>query len=105
MSKLQKNRFKTEREKWSLTQQAATVHLGVAIATWCRWESGQSKPLPEHYKLLDLLPYLVFPGKAPEACTEGAAMSWHSDEFEEHLRKCESCKLRIEFLRHEMYWR
>jgi DNA-binding XRE family transcriptional regulator len=105
MVKEQVNPFKAAREKLGLTQQMAAVHVGVAIATWCRWENGVSKPLPEHLMLLKLLPYFTRPGSSPESCMEGARMSWSTDEFEEHLRKCEVCRLRIEFLRREMYWK
>src|ERR1035441_4602721 len=104
MTKKQANQFKAKREKLGLTQQAAATALGVAIATWCRWENGTSRPLPEHLRLLELLPYFVRPGQSPRACEQADTMSLSSDEFQEHLVTCKPCQLRVEFLHSEMDW-
>ena len=104
MSKIQSNPFKAKREEFGLTQQAAANELGVAIATWCRWENGTSEPRPEHRRRLNLLYYRFHPGESPRSCAEGNEMSVSSDDFEEHLRVCKECKLRIEFLHSEMDW-
>jgi DNA-binding XRE family transcriptional regulator len=104
MTKTQTNPFKAKREELGLTQQAAANEVGVAIATWCRWESGLSEPLPEHRTRLDLLYYRFHPGESPKACERGNKMALSSDELEEHLRTCRPCKLRIEFLHGEMDW-
>ncbi len=104
MSKTNTNWFKAKREEFGLTQQAAANELGVAIATWCRWESGASQPLPEHRRRLDLLYYRFHPGESPRACQQADKMSLSSDEFEEHVTTCRPCQLRIEFLHSEMDW-
>jgi transcriptional regulator with XRE-family HTH domain len=104
MTKSRGSEFKAKREELGLTQQAAANELGVAIATWCRWESGVSNPLPEHRRLLELLYYFVHPGESPRPCAQADTMSLGSDEFENHLTKCKQCQLRIEFLHHEMDW-
>ena len=104
MTKFQSNLFKAKREEFGLTQQEAANELGVAIATWCRWEGGMSEPRPEHRRRLDLLYYRFHPGESPKACPDAGKMSLSSDEFEEHLRRCGQCKLRIEFLHSEMDW-
>jgi transcriptional regulator with XRE-family HTH domain len=105
MAKTNVNQFKAKREEFGLTQQAAASELGVAIATWCRWESGVSQPLPEHRRRLDLLYYRFHPGESPRACEEGNMMPLNSGEFDEHLTNCKQCQLRIEFLRSEMDWK
>jgi len=104
MTKTRVNHFKAKREELGLTQQSAATALGVAIATWCRWESGTSTPLPEHLRLLDLLYYFVHPGESPKACAQADTMSLGSDKLQEHLRTCKQCQLRIEFLHSEMDW-
>ena len=104
MAKTRANRFKAKREELGLTQQSAATALGVAIATWCRWESGASTPLPEHLRLLELLYYFVHPGESPEACEQADAMSLNSHELQKHLTTCKQCQLRIEFLHSEMDW-
>lgn len=104
MTKSQKNPFKAKREELGLTQQKAATALQVAIATWCRWESGANTPLPEHLRLLELLYYFVHPGESPKACAQAEAMSLNSDEFRKHLTTCKPCQLRIEFLHSEMDW-
>jgi len=98
------NVFKAKREELGITQQRAATALGIAIATWCRWENGTSKPLPEHLRLLDLLSYLVSPIESPQACKQGDAMSINTDAFESHVRTCKQCQLRVEYLHHEMDW-
>lgn len=103
MSK-QANPFKAKRDEFGLTQQEVANELGIAIATWCRWETGTSEPRPEHRRRLDLLYYRFHPGEAPKACAEGNTMALGSDELEEHLSECKACKLRVEFLRSEMDW-
>jgi transcriptional regulator with XRE-family HTH domain len=104
MTKAQVNEFKAKREELGLTQQSAANALGVAIATWCRWESDVSRPLPEHLRLLELLQYFVHPGESPKACAQADKISLSSDEFEEHLSACKPCQRRIEFLHKEMDW-
>src|ERR1039458_7479614 len=104
MAKIRVNQFKAKREELGLTQQSAATALGVAIATWCRWESGTSTPLPEHLRLLELLYYFVHPGESPRACEQADTMSLSSDELQEHLTSCKQCQLRIEFLHSEMDW-
>src|ERR1700676_351811 len=104
MAKTRGNQFKAKREELGLTQQAAANALNIAIATWCRWENGTSRPLPEHLRLLELLSYFVHPGQSPKACEEADKLSLSSDEFEEHLTACKPCQLRIEFLHSEMDW-
>jgi transcriptional regulator with XRE-family HTH domain len=104
MTKAQKNPFKAKREELGLTQQKAAAALQVAIATWCRWEGGESRPLPEHLRLLELLDYFVHPGTSPKACARADMISLNSDEFQEHLAACKQCQLRIEFLHSEMDW-
>jgi transcriptional regulator with XRE-family HTH domain len=99
-----RNLFKAKREELGLTQQAAATALGVAIATWCRWESGESHPLPEHLRMLDLLYYFVHPGESPQACQEADQLGINSQAFMDHLNECKPCQLRIEFLRSEMDW-
>ena len=103
MATTKKNLFRAKREKLGLTQQTAATHLGVAIATWCRWEKA-TRHAPESLRLLDLLDYLVQPGAAPKACRDGAETPLGSDALEDHLRMCKPCQLRIEFLHHEMDW-
>jgi transcriptional regulator with XRE-family HTH domain len=102
MAKIRENKFKAKREELGLTQQAAAHELGVAIATWCRWESGISNPLPEHRRRLELLYYRFHPSESPKACAQADTMSLNSGEFQQHLTTCEQCKLRIEFLHNEM---
>lgn len=104
MTKPPVNPFKAKRDEFGLTQQAAANELGVALATWCRWETGTSRPLPEHRRRLDLLYYRFHPGESPKMCAEAGIMSLNSDELQEHLRTCERCKLRVEFLHSEMDW-
>jgi transcriptional regulator with XRE-family HTH domain len=104
MTRTSLNPFKAKREEFGLTQQAAASELGVAIATWCRWESGVSTPLPQHRRRLDLLYYRFHPGESPKPCEEGKVMPLGSDEFEDHLTTCKPCQLRIEFLYSEMDW-
>jgi DNA-binding XRE family transcriptional regulator len=95
------NLFKRKREKLGLTQQAAANHLHIALATWCRWESGQIV-VPEHRRLLELLDY--DPGLPPQTCAPASKMPWNSDDLKHHLEDCEQCKLRLEFLHREMDW-
>jgi transcriptional regulator with XRE-family HTH domain len=104
MTKAQENPFKAKREEFGLTQQAAANELGVAIATWCRWENGTSMPLPEHRRRLDLLYYRFHPGESPKGCAEADAMSLNSVDLQQHLITCQACKLRVEFLHSEMDW-
>jgi DNA-binding XRE family transcriptional regulator len=104
MTKKQANPFKAKREEFGLTQQDAANELGVAIATWCRWENGTSTPLPEHSRRLDLLYYRFHPGESPGGCAEADAMSLNSDELQEHLSACQACKRRVEFLHSQMDW-
>src|SRR5271155_3833157 len=101
MTKTQANPFKAKREECGLTQQSAANELGVAIATWCRWENGTSRPLPEHGRRLDLLYYRFHPGESPRGCDVADAMSLNSAKLQEHLRTCQACKLRVEFLHSE----
>jgi DNA-binding transcriptional regulator YiaG len=96
------NLFKQKRQKLGLTQQAAANHLCISLATWCRWESGLTDPLPEHRRLLELLDY--GPSQPPHACVEGSNLPWNSDDLRHHLESCKPCKLRLEFLHHEMDW-
>jgi len=95
MRKTNTNPFKARREEFGLTQQAAANELGVALATWCRWESGSSQPLPEHQRKLELLYYRFHPDEAPRACQEADAMSLSSHQLKEHLTRCNQCQLRI----------
>ena len=104
MSQSKPNPFKAKREEFGLTQQAAAHALGVAIATWCRWEGGTSRPLPEHRRRLELLYFRFHPGESPKGCPEADKMSLNADGLEEHVAACEACKLRVEFLHSEMDW-
>jgi len=104
MAKARSNLFKAKREEFNLTQQQAANELGVAIATWCRWESGASAPLPVHRRRLELLYYRFHPEESPMGCADAEKMFLNSKELYHHLANCEPCKLRIEFLHSEMDW-
>jgi transcriptional regulator with XRE-family HTH domain len=104
MTKTRINPFKARREELGLTQQQAAVGFEVAIATWCRWEKEESKPLSDHMnRLLELLYYSFHPSESPKGCDEAdQQMSLNSDKFQDHLTTCKACKLRIGFLHRGM---